>query len=197
MPEEGGSCTAKLKGKTMWYKTGGTLLVGLALFSLSYDSANSRPNERWAQIQNRANGGDPTCTGACMEDAMRRMMFFQGSGYLPADVANGALQPFKQNCCGQADAYEADDYEVDHSDCGFNPDDPDECGIIAILTCNEPMDCEAIPGKTVRQPGTKFKIPHNKTMIPGRPINNTGHGWVFLTAGNPPAIICYSHPSGQ
>lgn len=170
----------------MWYKTGGALLVGLALFSLSYDSANSRPNERWAQIQNRANGGDLTCTGACMEDAMRRMLFFQGSGYLPADPANNAFLPFKQNCCGQADAYEADDFEVDK-----------DGSTIAILTCNEPMDCEAIPGKTVRAPGTKFKIPSTKIMVPGRPINNTGHGWVFLTAGNPPAIICYSEPSGQ
>jgi hypothetical protein len=87
-------------------------------------------------------------------------------------------------CCGEADAYETDDLRID-----------EDGNIIAILTCNDLRNCVAIPGKVERAPGTEIMIPELKILIPGKPINNTGHGWVFLGIADG-HVICYSRPGG-
>lgn len=159
------------------------IVAALALTVLIMTTAYARPNEKWAEIQRRADAGD--------EDAAKRIKFFSLAGELPADPPSGILQAYKANCCGQADAYEADDWEFDA-----------DGNTVAVLTCNEPSDCEAIPGKTPIQAGTRIKIPTNKIMTPGKPVNDTGHGWVFLSIRNingapVPVVMCYSNGSGQ
>jgi hypothetical protein len=97
---------------------------------------------------------------------------------------------YHQSCCGDGDAYEADDFRLD-GDGRF----------IAILTCNDPADCEEIPGKVIRAAGTEFAVPPSKVLVNYDPSNNTGHGWIWVSpyskdeSGNP-IVFCFSEPSG-
>jgi hypothetical protein len=103
------------------------------------------------------------------------------------NVLPGAV--YHQPCCGQADAYEADDVQVIGD------------SIFAILTCNDPDNCQAIAGKVVRPPGMKIKIPPEKILVNQDPINDSGHGWVWISPtstdgeGNP-SVFCYTEPAG-
>lgn len=93
------------------------------------------------------------------------------------------------SCCGQADAYEADDFRL-----------AEDGTYIAILTCNDPDDCEAVPGKIERKPGTEFVVPADKLLVNYDPVNNTGHGWIWISPTQPefglPVVYCYAPPAG-
>jgi len=95
------------------------------------------------------------------------------------------------SCCGEADAFEADDFEVE--------DDH----YLAVIT----------DGRGVIRPGTKIPVPNHKMKWDrGNPV---GHGFVFLstptTVADPPApgyvyvlregnqarvLYCYVAPTG-
>jgi len=84
------------------------------------------------------------------------------------------------SCCGEADAYEADKFEVygDHyvaiitKGDGFVPD-------------NEEWTKPAIPN------GTRFVVPNEK--IQRLPPNPTGHGIIFIAPSG--EVICYCPPA--
>jgi hypothetical protein len=75
-----------------------------------------------------------------------------------------------KSCCGEGDAFEADDFEIegDH--------------YIAVIT----------DGKGYIANGTRIVVPNSK--IQPLPLNPTGHGIIFLN-GNRKAI-CYCPPAG-
>lgn len=80
-------------------------------------------------------------------------------------------------CCGEADAYWADSYEV-HGD-----------QYVAIITDERPNE----PLKRLPVPvGTKILIPKNK--VKWDQSNPTGHGIVFMNAGQ--VVYCYLPPGG-
>lgn len=114
------------------------------------------------------------------------------------------------NCCGFADAYEADETFIDEAG-----------NLYAVLTCNDPANCIEIPGKQVcgpdeesgntvcsmtgakvtRAPGTKWQVPPDKVLLPYEPVNNTGHGWVYLSASatgpdGKAMTLCWAAPPG-
>jgi hypothetical protein len=72
----------------------------------------------------------------------------------------------KIGCCGEADAYEADLFEVD----------PDG-SIIAIITDGTGNNT----GKATIPDGTRFKVPADRVVTGKQAQNNpTGHGWLFI-----------------
>lgn len=80
------------------------------------------------------------------------------------------------SCCGEADGYWADDFEVKDNH------------YVAIITDTRP------DGPLYRihiEPGTRIIIPNNR--IVRDPENPTGHGWVF-TLDN--IVFCYLPPGG-
>lgn len=94
----------------------------------------------------------------------------------------GLMQPDNPtvSCCGEADAYESDDYEVDGDT------------IVAIIT-DERGD--TFPNGTTRphiEPGTKIRVPAYKVKWDAG--NPTGHGIIFLSGAG--AIYCYVAPGG-
>lgn len=84
----------------------------------------------------------------------------------------GLMQPDAPmvSCCGQADAYEADDFEVsgDH--------------YVAIIT----------DGKGVIPDGTRIEVPNGKLKVDQG--NPTSHGIIFLGQGG--QLYCFVPPSG-
>ena len=74
------------------------------------------------------------------------------------------------SCCGEADAFEADSFEVQ--------DDQ----YVAIIT----------NGKGVIPEGTKIPVPNNKLKWDDG--NPTGHGIIFI--GNAGQVYCYVTPGG-
>jgi hypothetical protein len=74
------------------------------------------------------------------------------------------------SCCGEADAYEADTFEVDGDK------------YVAIIT----------DGKGVIPNGTRITVPNHK--IKWDAGNPTGHGIIFI--GGTGAIFCYVAPGG-
>ncbi len=75
------------------------------------------------------------------------------------------------SCCGEADAFEADQFVVegDH--------------YVAIIT----------DGKTVYPPGTRIPVPNEKMKWDAG--NPTGHGVIFLQIGTA-KVYCYVAPGG-
>ena len=75
------------------------------------------------------------------------------------------------SCCGEADAFEADQFVVegDH--------------YVAIIT----------DGKTVYPPGTRIAVPNEKMKWDAG--NPTGHGIIFLQIGTA-KVYCYVAPGG-
>jgi hypothetical protein len=74
------------------------------------------------------------------------------------------------SCCGEADAFEADNFEVE--------DDH----YVAVIT----------DGKGVIPNGTRIKVPNPKMKFDSG--NPTGHGIIFI--GNQGQIYCYVTPGG-
>lgn len=79
------------------------------------------------------------------------------------------------SCCGEADAYYADEFEVegDH--------------YVAIIT-----DVRDVPGRPEIAPGTRVPVPNNKLKIDQG--NPTGHGIIFI--GTQGQVYCYVTPAG-
>ena len=122
--------------------------------------------------------------------AQLERQFFQNAGMLPVYEKDGNGVEYKSgefgvSCCGIADAYEADDFDTDAAG-----------NLYAILTCNEPRHCEHVDGKVERPPGSRHLVPKEKVLVPGKPLNNTGHGWVFISTNNSIGVICWSAPAG-
>ena len=81
------------------------------------------------------------------------------------------------SCCGEADAYWADSFEVD--------DDR----YVAIITDERP---DGPLGRPHRNVGEKIVVPNNK--IKWDEGNPTGHGVIFI--GNAGQVYCYVTPGG-
>lgn len=83
------------------------------------------------------------------------------------------------SCCGEADAYEADDFEVNGNQ------------YVAIVTDTRG---DVFPNGVTRphiEPGTRIVVPNNKLKWDAG--NPTGHGWVFIGGGG---LYCYVTPAG-
>ena len=127
------------------------------------------------------------------ESGKIRSEYLSKAGTLPIyrySEETGKSEPsgetYHANCCGEADAYEADDVFVDA-----------EGNTWAVLTCNDPDDCKEVQGKEIRQPGTKIKVPPDRVLLNYEPTNLTGHGWIYLSpnSGDTPAVYCWSAPT--
>ena len=81
------------------------------------------------------------------------------------------------SCCGEADAYWADEIHVRDGT------------VYATITDDRPDDPRGRPHIDV---GTEFEIPQNK--LKWDRSNPTGHGVVFLSRGG--YVFCYVQPSG-
>ncbi len=99
------------------------------------------------------------------------------------------------SCCGRADAYETDKFHIDR----------ETHALVATLTCNDPViNCpENIPKRIDRKPGTEFVVPKAVVLVsvnpkdgkPAPPINDTGHGWIWVNENN--VVVCWSVPPGE
>ena len=81
------------------------------------------------------------------------------------------------SCCGEADAYWADSFEVD------------EDRYVAIITDERP---DGPLGRPHRQSGEKIVVPNHK--IKWDDGNPTGHGIIFIGMGG--QVYCYVPPGG-
>ena len=81
------------------------------------------------------------------------------------------------SCCGEADAYWADSFEVDGD------------RYVAIITDERP---DGPLGRPHRQLGEKIVVPNHK--IKWDEGNPTGHGIIFIGAGS--HVFCYVPPGG-
>ena len=81
------------------------------------------------------------------------------------------------SCCGEADAYWADSFEVDGDK------------YVAIIT--DPRPDEPLRRKHI-DIGTKIVVPNNKLKYDQS--NPTGHGIIFLSRGD--YVYCYVAPGG-
>lgn len=81
------------------------------------------------------------------------------------------------SCCGEADAYWADSYEVDGD------------RYVAIITDERPDEELRRPH---RQPGQRIVVPNSKLKWDAG--NPTGHGIIFIGAGG--QVFCYVPPGG-
>jgi hypothetical protein len=84
------------------------------------------------------------------------------------------------SCCGEADAYWADSYEVEGDQ------------YVAIITDNRGEIYDEKVGRATREVGTKVPVPNRKLKWDDG--NPTGHGVVFLSTGG--SVICYVPPGG-
>ena len=87
------------------------------------------------------------------------------------------MQPDNYNvsCCGEADAYWADNFETLGDQ------------YIAIIT-----DARVIPGRPHIDPGTRVVVPNHKLKYDAG--NPTGHGVIFMNAIE--TVYCYVVPGG-
>jgi hypothetical protein len=155
----------------------GCLLAGYLLFLAT--RAHARPNAAWEAQRVQAQSENDA-------ETLRRLRYVGTAGTLLDDRG----KTFRASCCGEADAYESDDFETDA-----------DGNLFAVLTCNDQKDCQEIKGKTVRLPGAKFKVPANKMLVNHDPTNDTGHGWVWIANTSfdehgQPVVYCYAPPSG-
>lgn len=77
------------------------------------------------------------------------------------------------SCCGEADAYWADSYEVDR-----------DGNYVAIIT-----DERDVPGRPPVPVGTKITVPKHK--IKHDEGNPTGHAVIFVSSGPIKSVYCY------
>jgi len=81
------------------------------------------------------------------------------------------------SCCGEADAYWADSFEVHHGQ------------YVAIITDDRP---DVPLGRPHREIGEKIVVPNHK--IKWDDGNPTGHGIIFIGGGG--QVYCYITPGG-
>lgn len=140
------------------------MLIPLALVTFS-SAGISRPNEQWAQA-------DPA-----------RQEFFRKAWRPDYGPQN--------SCCGEADAYEADEFDVD----------PDGV-LVAIITEGDTPTCWSNDdGNQTCKPkiatGTRIRVPREKLLPPPptEPRNTTGHGIIWISS-NGRDVFCYALPAG-
>ena len=174
--------------RTWWKQLGVTLgwlgvavLLGI-LMHVFLPPAHARPNaawrEMWAQAQR---DGD--------QDMLRRLKFISTAGGVSCDKYVGSMcvnGVVAISCCGEADAYEADDVFVDKTGATW-----------AVLTCNDQRNCQEVKGKVPRAPGERFRVPPERVLLKDHPHNDTGHGWVWISATSNdqdglPAVLCWA-----
>lgn len=140
----------------------------------------------------------PVCKSACVLSLCATGLSMFGAGvfagnsgfYDPQRMSDMDRQVFSwfqeapvRSCCGEADAFEADDF--DQKDGHF----------VAIVTDGKPNNWR--PGLPE---GTRIQVPN--AQIRWTPRNPTGHGVLFIRRGwnsaDPSSIIvfCYFPPSG-
>lgn len=83
------------------------------------------------------------------------------------------------SCCGEADAYWADSFEVEGD------------RYVAIITDPRP---DGPLGRKHVDIGTRIIVPNHKLKYDR--ANPTGHGVIFLGQGNPDTVYCYVAPGG-
>ena len=89
----------------------------------------------------------------------------------------GLMQPDNPNisCCGEADAYHADLFEIDGDQ------------YVAIIT-----DERELTGRPHIAPGTRVTVPNHKLKFDRG--NPTGHGVIFMNTAL--TVYCYVVPAG-
>ena len=105
---------------------------------------------------------------------------WEGVDPLTREWFNGLMQPDKPNvpCCGLADAYWADSYEVKGDQ------------YVAIIT--DPRNDINLGRAQHIEAGTRVTVPNNK--IKWDRSNPTGHGIIFIGIGGD--VFCYLPPGG-
>jgi hypothetical protein len=155
------------------------LLITMIVLPMQIDARpNSIWQEQWAQAQ-RDND----------QDMLRRLKFISTAGGVSCDKYTGSMcinGVVAISCCGEADVYEADDVWVDNTGATW-----------AVLTCNDQRNCQEIKGKIPRAPGEKFRIPPERVLLKDHPHNDTGHGWVWISATSSdadglPSVLCWA-----
>jgi hypothetical protein len=184
--------------RTWWKQLGFTLgwlgaaLVLGALMHVFLPPAHARPNAAWEAMRVQAEA-------ECSEElflrvpqdircqARRRLRYISQAGTV-ACIPNTHCQYGGTfvSCCGEADAYEADDTWTD-----------EKGNTWAVLTCNDPDDCREVPNKITRKPGERFRVPPERVLLKDRPRNDTNHGWVWIStfqtdADGAPAVLCWT-----
>jgi hypothetical protein len=84
------------------------------------------------------------------------------------------------SCCGEADAYWSDTYQVEGDE------------YVAIITDDRGEIYDEKVGRATREVGTKIPVPNRKLKWDDG--NPTGHGVVFLSTSG--SVICYLPPGG-
>ncbi len=84
------------------------------------------------------------------------------------------------SCCGEADAYWADSFEVSK-----------DGEYVAIITDPRPDEPLKRPHKDI---GTRVVVPNPKLVDATKQQNPTGHGIIFLSNNN--IVYCYVAPGG-
>lgn len=122
----------------------------------------------------------PSCCGMLTPLAARDIGQWEQTDPAIREWFKGLKQPDNPNvsCCGEADAYWADSYELDKATGGY----------IAIIT-DERDDVRL--GRPHIAPGTRVPIPKHK--IKWNQGNPTGHGILFIGLGG---VYCYLPPGG-
>lgn len=163
-----------------------TVYIIIAIVALMVTTNTSRSKNwdrlQWIQAQNE---GD--------EEMLRNLKFKATAGAVSCDKYTGSMcvnGAVAISCCGEADAYEADNTFVDALGNTW-----------AELTCNDPRNCREIKGKVPRAPGEKFRVPTERVLLKDHPHNDTGHGWVWISATSNdidglPAVLCWAAPGG-
>jgi hypothetical protein len=137
------------------------IVCAVLILLMGLGNSHARPSEKWAQA------------------SPERQEFFKKAmrpDYLPSQYP----------CCGESDAYEADDFETD----------PDG-NLYAILTCNDEATCQPPDADKAIALGTRILIKPEKLLPPPptEPANLTGHGIVFVTADGR-NVFCFALPGG-
>lgn len=84
------------------------------------------------------------------------------------------------SCCGEADAYYADSFEVQGDQ------------YVAIIT--DERKPEEVQGRPPIPIGTRILVPNFKIKF--NEGNPTGHGIIFLSQGSTPVVYCFLPPGG-
>jgi hypothetical protein len=118
-------------------------LIAVVLFLAAYAISHARPGPQWA--------GEPANIREWFQELRQ-----PDNPYM--------------SCCGEADAFEADTFEIDGDH------------YVAVIT----------DGKGVLPAGTRINVPNQK--IKWDRGNPTGHGIIFI--GNQGQVYCYVAPGG-
>jgi len=104
----------------------------------------------------------------------------------------GLMQPDNPtvSCCGEADAYHADDFSID----------PATGDTIATITDTRPpcdgteesVEAGCVPNRPHLPPGTRVRVPKSKMKWDRG--NPTGHGVIFVSTSL--SVYCYVTPAG-